>query len=291
MWRRVVVARLAVSRPSAAGTPRTRSADTTAAEITAAEVESHRRLAWGGGPPGSRVPLESGPPGSVVVPVSGPCPTHEFNAQQVNPRCAGAESIDDSLTTRRMRSLSSWSLKDAPSRSSSIAEPWPDAPSESGSVGPAQGSQAGRSASPLLRRPPGSADPQSGRHPIDSGPTRDGRGRPEQRGGRAQRSPRPNDAGAWPPGQRSSADRPRGSPVPAEEAARSWTRAQAAAATRPLGASNCSVARSNHKPDDVELSKAIARGGAHGRPAESSRGLPPPGGPWLRAAPAHRHTV
>ena len=49
--------------------------------------------------------------------------------------------------------------------------------------------------------------------------------------------------------------------------------------------------RTDREPDDVELSKAVVRGGAHGRLAESRRGLPPPGCSWLRAAPVHRHTV
>lgn len=50
------------------------------------------------------------------------------------------------------------------------------------------------------------------------------------------------------------------------------------AAVKPLGTHDCFVAEALVSPDDVGLGKAIVRGGADGRFAESSRGLPAPAG-------------
>jgi len=47
----------------------------------------------------------------------------------------------------------------------------------------------------------------------------------------------------------------------------------------------------DREPDDAELSRAIVRGGPYGWLAGSSRGVRAPARSWLRAAPAHGHTV
>jgi hypothetical protein len=99
------------------------------------------------------------------------------------------------------------------------------------------------------------------------------------------------EAGVQPRHSRAIDRLPSGRAVPADDDPRSWNQPQGRGRHSTAACSRLLRRQRDRKPDDVNLSKAITRGGARQALAESSRGLPPRGCSWLRPAPAHRYTA